>query len=85
MEEESILREDGLLSIATSLRTEDCAACPEDTLLNSEDEFPPKPPRSPNKRRRDTPRGSYEDPAKEKAPPFSARKRRERQGEDQKV
>ena len=85
MEEESILREDGLLSIAASLRTEDSAAQHEDTLLNSEDEFPsaqikrstdkpkerqdeqpPKPPRSPNKRRRDTPRGSYEDPPKKR-------------------
>ena len=67
------------------MRTEDSAACPEDTLLNSEDEFPsaqlqrstdkpkerqdeqpPKPPRSPNKRRRDTPRSSYEDPPKKR-------------------
>ena len=85
MEEESILREDGLLSIAASFQTENSAALPEDTLLNSEDEIPsaqiqrstykpkerqdeqpPKPPRSPNKRRRDTPRGSYEDPPKKR-------------------
>jgi len=40
MEEETILKEDWLLSKATSLHTEDSTAYPEDLLLNSEDEFP---------------------------------------------
>ena len=64
MEEETILKEDGLLCKAASLHTEDSAAYPDDSLLNSEDEFPsiqiqwptdkPKecqdkqPPKSPN-------------------------------------
>ena len=85
MEQETILREDSLLSIAVLLRAEDSAAYPEDTLFDSEDEFssaqiqrstdkpkerqdeqPPKLPKSPNKRRRDTPRGSYEDTPKKR-------------------
>jgi hypothetical protein len=40
MEEESILKEAGLLSKAASLLTEDSATYPDDSLLNSEDEFP---------------------------------------------
>ena len=64
MEEETILKEDGLLCKDASLHTEDSAAYPDDSLLNSEDEFPsiqiqwptdkPKecqdkqPPKSPN-------------------------------------
>ena len=40
MEEETILREDGLISKAASLSTEDSSAFPDDTLLNSEDEYP---------------------------------------------
>ena len=40
MEEKTILTEDGLLSEATSLPTEHSAACPDDSLLNSDDEFP---------------------------------------------
>jgi len=76
MGEETILNEDGLLSKAASLYTEDSAAYPDDSLLNSEDEFPsahiqrsmdkPKerqdeqPSKPPNKFYRDVPRGSYE-------------------------
>ena len=83
MEEKTILKEDGLLSEATSLPTEHSAACPDDSLLNSDDKFPsaqiqqstdkPKerqeeqPPKPPRKRHRDTPRGSYERP-QEKRP-----------------
>ena len=40
MEEETILREDGLIIKAASLSTEDPGAYPDDTLLNSEDEYP---------------------------------------------
>ena len=40
MEEETILKEDGLLSKATSLSTEDSGAYPDETLLNSDDEYP---------------------------------------------
>ena len=80
---QTILKEDGLLSEATSLPTEHSAACPDDSLLNSDDEFPsaqiqwstdkPKErqeeqlPKLPRKRHRDTPRGSYERP-QEKRP-----------------
>jgi len=40
MEEKTILREDGLLSEATSLSTENSGAYPDDPLLNSDDEYP---------------------------------------------
>ena len=90
MEEETILREDVVLSKAALPSTEDSAAYPDDTTLNSEDEFPraqiersttkranerqeeqpPKPPRSPIKRCRDTLRGGYEDRPKKRSPLF---------------
>ena len=89
MEEETILREDVVLSKAALPSTEDSAAYPDDTPLNSEDEFPsapierstdkpnerqeeqpPKPPRSPIKRCRDTLRGGYEDRPKKRSPRF---------------
>ena len=81
-----MLKEDGLLSKAASLLTEDSAAYPDDSLLNSEDEFPSaqiqrstdkprkrqekQPPNSPKTRRLETTRGSYEHPPKKRTCQF---------------